>query len=122
MNRVRNKDETYAEYKSSLRAAAKVMKFRLKGRWVWKTFYPIDASTTNMPRNAVIYEVGLTGDMVPSLNVDHSKRVHFVKFPPFHASPENKRLTFSQQRKIIKHGYTQSEGPDSSPVPEVNAG
>ena len=100
VTRARTYEETGDMYADNLRAEAKVMKYRLKGRYVWKTFYPVD-SMDNLPKGAQVLERNDEGLMVPTKEFDPKNKQHFVKFPPYRASPESKRLTFSQQRKII---------------------
>jgi len=100
--RARRYEETGDMYADNLREEARAMKFRLKGRYVWKTFYPID-SMDNLPKNAQVLERNEdSGAMIPTKVFDPSKRQHYVKFPPYHASDDSKRKTFSQQRVIAR--------------------
>ena len=111
--RARIYEETGDVYQHNLNREAKVMKLRLRGQWVWKTFYPID-TMDNLPHNAKVYERNPdTGEMVQGSTFDPKNKQHFVKFPPYVSTPERKRLTFSQQRKLIdasKHQDIEEEG------------
>lgn len=113
MNRARVFEEDIDTYHNNLSKEARAMKFRLKGRLVWRTFYPID-SMNGLPKGAVVMERDEdTGAMVATSKFDPEHKQHFIKFPPYVAPVESKRLTFSQQRKLIDESIEyDSEGLD----------
>lgn len=103
MNRRRRDDETYSDYIDDRKATAMLMRFRLKGRWIWKTFYPLHKNHSELPRGAVVYQRDEeSGVMIISEKIDFDEQMHYVKFPPYHASKDGGRKTFSQQRTIAR--------------------
>ena len=68
-SRKRKQEETYEEYRDALRSEAQVQRTQLKGKWAWKTYFPIDKNTTNLPKGAKTYY--------------NAEGQQFVKLPPF---------------------------------------
>ncbi len=99
--RVRTYEETGDMYADNLKEEARVLKYRLQGRYVWKTYFPID-SKDGLPKGALVLEDEGTRGLVPTTVFDPKNKKHFVKFPPYVATPETKRLTFSQRRKLMR--------------------
>lgn len=120
--RVRTYEETGDMYADNLREEAKVMKQRLKGRWVWKTFYPID-SMENLPNNAVVLERDPDhGHMVPTKTFDPKNKQHFVKFPPYVRLAEKTPRIGALRREQQRHVREEREGSISSTTPNTDEG
>ena len=118
--RARVKEEDYEQYRSNLKKEAELMKLRLKGRWVWKTFYPITENSGELPRGSVVYHRDKeNGTMIVSKEIDHKEQVHYIKFPPFVGGVP--RVTFSQQRKARWYGGGVT-GDQETPTENNNGG
>lgn len=123
MNRARKREETGDMYAEALKNEAQVMKFRLRGRYIWKTFYPIDA-LNELPRGAQVFHRDQeTGAMIRSNTTKHADRVEYLKFPPYRVDPQSKRKTFSEQRamaRVLETVYADSQGSEESETPLNN--
>ncbi len=122
MNRARKEDESFDDYRESLKDEAKVMKFKSRGRWVWKTFFPID-STDNLPKNSTVWERDEDdGHMIETTTFDPKNKRHYVKFPPYHVPAGGNRRTFSQQRttaRALEKQHEESKGASSNSSPII---
>jgi len=120
--RARTYEETGDMYADNLRNEARVMKQRLKGRWVWKTFYPID-SMENLPDNAIVLERDEDhGHMVVSAKFDPKNKQHFTKFPPYVRLTEKTPRIGAVRRERRRHVREAREGSIRSTTTHINEG
>ena len=93
VSRARKEDESFEEYRDNLRKEAKVLKYKLKGKWSWKTFFPVDADTREIPKGAQIYEKDKhTGKMVLAMKFNPYGAQHYVKMPPYRNPKRKEKL------------------------------
>ena len=93
--------EYYSVYRQNLKQEARVLRTRLLGRWVWKTFFALDLSKgKDLPLGAKIFELDkTTRSMVQTKTVGKAGTQYYVKFPPYVKTTGESLQPIGQRRR-----------------------
>ena len=77
--------EYYAAYRQNQKQEARVLQVKLKGKWVWRSFFAFDVSTVkDLPPSAKVFEFDKKKRvMVLAKTVGRRDVQQFVKLPPY---------------------------------------